>query len=226
MNISLSYRICFFLFIVFLVLIAGTAGTLIKPKRIRRKCNLSAGVDIDVPMHTWAICVLFVIPILTLLFFFILPDNFWFILFIGGCGNFIFGCIYTSIRWKQCSDDMIYQLVNKAIQKKKDRDQAREARKKEFRVLVLSKMDQEARTRVLVDENINLVEELTRLLQKDAKDRSTLGGFGSKSRIREIGKKLNTEGGIELMRAVYYAVKSSGPYFSQDIWDGIGDWQA
>jgi hypothetical protein len=61
--------------------------------------------------------------------------------------------------------------------------------------------------------------ELTKLIGGD-------GGFRNKERLREIGEQLNQLGGIELMRVAYGAVRqSTGVYFSQDIWDGIGSWR-
>ncbi|MBI4488901.1 MAG: hypothetical protein HY694_07425 [Deltaproteobacteria bacterium] len=51
------------------------------------------------------------------------------------------------------------------------------------------------------------------------------GGFNNKGPLREIGEELNRQEGIDRMRLVYYRVRNKGPYFSQDIWDGIGDWR-
>ena len=53
----------------------------------------------------------------------------------------------------------------------------------------------------------------------------TIAGFRNKARIREIGEDLNREGGMELMRKAYYAVRNNGVYFSQDIWSGVGSWR-
>lgn len=52
-------------------------------------------------------------------------------------------------------------------------------------------------------------------------------GFRNKARIREIGEdlKLNGDGGIELMRKAYYAVRNNEIYFSQDICGGISGWR-
>jgi hypothetical protein len=64
-----------------------------------------------------------------------------------------------------------------------------------------------------------LTEELARLVGAD-------GGFGNCDRIRAIGEDLNRAGGMNLMQTAFYAVRRSGVYFSQDIWDGIGGWRA
>ena len=64
------------------------------------------------------------------------------------------------------------------------------------------------------------VVELTQLLGGDSS-----GGYRNKARIREIGEDLNREGGIELMRKAYHAVRSKRFDFSQEIWDGIGGWR-
>jgi hypothetical protein len=64
-----------------------------------------------------------------------------------------------------------------------------------------------------------VIAELARLVGVDN------SGFRNKARIREIGEDLDREGGMELMRKAYYAVKNNGIYFSQDIWDGIGSWR-
>ena len=77
----------------------------------------------------------------------------------------------------------------------------------------------------MLNPHMSLINELASLVERDAQDSRTLGGFGSKTRIRVIGEELNRIGGMDLMRAVYYSVKNRGPYFSEDIWDGIGDWQ-
>ncbi|MFO0926106.1 MAG: hypothetical protein U0736_03580 [Gemmataceae bacterium] len=63
------------------------------------------------------------------------------------------------------------------------------------------------------------VGELVRLIGGDA-------GFGNKEAICAIGESLDEQGGIELMRKVYYQVRGRGVYFSQDIWDGVGDWRS
>jgi len=65
----------------------------------------------------------------------------------------------------------------------------------------------------------SVIAELTQLVGVDN------SGFTNKARIREIGEDLNGDGGIELMRKAYYAVRNTGIYFSQDIWDGIGSWR-
>jgi hypothetical protein len=70
----------------------------------------------------------------------------------------------------------------------------------------------------LADENGHLLKELLQLVGSD-------GGFGNKTRIREIGEELNRIGGMDLMQCAYYGVKNAGRYFSQDIWDGIGSWR-
>ena len=51
-------------------------------------------------------------------------------------------------------------------------------------------------------------------------------GFANRVRIREIGEELYRRGGHRLMQEAYYHVRSTKIYFSQDIWDGIGEWQA
>jgi hypothetical protein len=65
-----------------------------------------------------------------------------------------------------------------------------------------------------------LIFELIGLVKKDN------SGFANKGRICEIGEALNAKGGFKLMQEAYYHVRSTGIYFSQDIWDGIGEWQA
>jgi hypothetical protein len=70
-----------------------------------------------------------------------------------------------------------------------------------------------------------LVDELVELLERDARDPATQGGFGHRDRIRAIGEALDRFGGIELMKKVYYRVRERGPYFSQDIWHLIGEWR-
>ena len=62
--------------------------------------------------------------------------------------------------------------------------------------------------------------ELTQLVGADN------SGFRNEARICEIGEDLNREGGIELMRKAYYAVRNNGVYFSQDIWSGVGSWRS
>ena len=84
---------------------------------------------------------------------------------------------------------------------------------------------EDAKLKRLLSAHASSLSEVARLVATDAEDRSTLGGFGSKARIREIGESLNEAGGMELMRAAYYDIKGRGPYFSEDIWDGIGDWR-
>jgi hypothetical protein len=64
------------------------------------------------------------------------------------------------------------------------------------------------------------VVELTQLVGVDN------SGFRNKARIREIGEDLNREGGMEVMRKAYYAVRNNGVYFSQDIWNGVGSWRS
>ena len=66
----------------------------------------------------------------------------------------------------------------------------------------------------------DLVKELIGLVRTDN------SGFANAKRIREIGGELNGRGGYKLMQEAYYHVRSTKIYFSQDIWDGIGDWQA
>jgi len=63
------------------------------------------------------------------------------------------------------------------------------------------------------------VQELRRLVGDD-------GGFGNEEPIRAIGERLHREGGMDLMQKAYYAVRNGGPYFSQHIWDGVGEWRA
>jgi hypothetical protein len=75
-----------------------------------------------------------------------------------------------------------------------------------------------------IDENMHLLNELVRLLELDAGDPSTRGGFGSETRIREVGEELNRKGGFELMQAAYLVV-SRRVRFSQDIWADIGGWR-
>ncbi len=66
---------------------------------------------------------------------------------------------------------------------------------------------------------VKLLNELIVLVKKDN------SGFANKPRIREIGEELNRQGGMKQMQQAYYLVKNTGLYFSQDIWDGIGEWQ-
>jgi hypothetical protein len=47
----------------------------------------------------------------------------------------------------------------------------------------------------------------------------------NRPRIRQIGEELNQQGGMKLMRQAYSKVRATGTYFSQDIWDGIGEWE-
>jgi hypothetical protein len=63
------------------------------------------------------------------------------------------------------------------------------------------------------------VAELRKLIGSD-------GGFANKALIRAIGEELNREGGMTLMRRAYNGVRTTGRYFSQDIWDGIGNWRS
>ncbi|MCE9567214.1 MAG: hypothetical protein K8U57_34870 [Planctomycetes bacterium] len=88
--------------------------------------------------------------------------------------------------------------------------------------------NEEADSRVsrLLGQNASLLRELAGLIEKDSRDAATEGGFGSATRIRAIGEELDRQGGIELMRAAYSEVRRRGPYFSDHIWDGIGDWRA
>ncbi len=66
-----------------------------------------------------------------------------------------------------------------------------------------------------------LIDQLIQLVGCDA-----AGGFEERDRVRQLGAMLDLEGGIGLMRRAYQAVRNQGIYFSQDIWDGIGDWRA
>jgi hypothetical protein len=66
---------------------------------------------------------------------------------------------------------------------------------------------------------VKLLNELITLVKKDN------SGFANSARIREIGEELNRQGGMNLMRQAYAMVRATGAYFSQDIWDGIGEWQ-
>jgi hypothetical protein len=66
-------------------------------------------------------------------------------------------------------------------------------------------------------------EAVAELVQLVAEDNA---GFKNEIRIREIGEELNREGGIELMKKAYYAVRDQGVYFSQDIWYEIGGWNS
>lgn len=47
-----------------------------------------------------------------------------------------------------------------------------------------------------------------------------------KKQCRDIGEKLNSLGGIKLMREAYYETKSKNRYASvvEAYWHGIGDW--
>lgn len=65
----------------------------------------------------------------------------------------------------------------------------------------------------------DLLNELITLVKKDN------SGFTNKARIREIGEEFNRTGGIKQMQQAYYLVRNTGLYFSQDIWDGIGEWR-
>ena len=47
------------------------------------------------------------------------------------------------------------------------------------------------------------LDELVELLNRDTRDRATLGGFGHRERIEAIGRTLDDAGGVELMRRVY-----------------------
>lgn len=66
----------------------------------------------------------------------------------------------------------------------------------------------------------DLTNELISLVGKDN------SGFVNRARIREIGEELYRRGGHDLMQEAYYHVRSTKIYFSQDIWDGIGEWEA
>jgi uncharacterized Zn finger protein (UPF0148 family) len=66
---------------------------------------------------------------------------------------------------------------------------------------------------------VKLLNELIPLVKKDK------GGFANKARIREIGEELNRLGGMKQMQQAYRLVRNTGVYFSQDIWDGIGEWR-
>jgi hypothetical protein len=66
---------------------------------------------------------------------------------------------------------------------------------------------------------VTLVNELITLVRKDN------SGFANSPRIRQIGEELNRQGGMKLMQQAYGMVRATGLYFSQDIWDGIGEWQ-
>jgi hypothetical protein len=66
---------------------------------------------------------------------------------------------------------------------------------------------------------VNLLNELITLVKNDN------SGFANKPRIREIGEELNRQGGMKEMQQAYYLVRNTGVYFSQDIWDGIGEWR-
>ena len=66
---------------------------------------------------------------------------------------------------------------------------------------------------------VKLLNELITLVKKDN------SGFANKPRIREIGEELNRQGGMKQMQQAFYLVRNTGAYFSQDIWDGIGEWR-
>ena len=54
--------------------------------------------------------------------------------------------------------------------------------------------DSDSATLRLLKQNMRLVQEVVRLVQKDERDDVTAGGFGSKVRIRQIGEELNRMG--------------------------------
>jgi hypothetical protein len=64
-----------------------------------------------------------------------------------------------------------------------------------------------------------LVRELLQLTGTD-------GGFGNRERIRAIGEKLDTLGGMEFMQRAHNTVRDAGRRLSQDIWNGIGSWRS
>jgi len=69
------------------------------------------------------------------------------------------------------------------------------------------------------DRFFDLLNELITLVKKDN------SGFANKARIREVGEELNRTGGMNQMQQAHYLVRNTGLYFSQDIWDGIGEWR-
>lgn len=104
------------------------------------------------------------------------------------------------------------QLARKTFGREaRQRERREESRRKEE--------EQKARVYRLANENGHLLGELLQLVSSD-------GGFGNRARIREIGEELNRIGGMDLMQCAYYRVKNAGPYFSQDIWNGIGFWRS
>ena len=87
-----------------------------------------------------------------------------------------------------------------------------------LRVRCRERDEEHGKMQRLIDANIHFLSELVQLVGSD-------GGFANRPRIREIGEELNRQGGIDLMRQFYYAVRREGPYFSQDIWHRIGSWE-
>lgn len=107
----------------------------------------------------------------------------------------------------------------RAEEEEKQQQRREEARRNEREESRRNEEERKAKVYRLADENGHLLRELLELVGND-------GGFGNRSRIREIGEELNRIGGMDLMQCGYYGVRNAGRYFSQQIWDGVGAWRS